>query len=164
MQFPKNLGNISLVTDSKDSHRFEQPSLNPHRHLLNRSTDSCPTHLSTKQKESWLKAGEKASANQHLLSAKPHFQWSKNHYDGPFHNHHRIPISFLQSIFQKIAHVRPYTIDTESDKPTHFHRHSLPALLQIQAIHDDNLASALLIEVQHLPHPSTSLSSNPTTM
>ena len=157
LQFPENPGDSSTVTDSRNGHRIKQPSLNPHKRFLNRSIDTCPTHLTAKQKNKWLKTGEKARVNQDLLSTTPCFHWPETHYGYPFHIHHRTPISSLQLIIQKVADVRLYTIDTESDKPTKSRRHLLPSLLQVQAIHNEHLAIVLLIEVQHLPHPSTSL-------
>ena len=57
----------------------------------------------------------------------------------------------------KISAVRLYNIDTESDKPTRQHPHPLPALIQIQAIHDEIYSTVIVIEVQHLLHSSTLL-------
>ena len=51
LQFPENPGDSSTVTDSRDGHRIKQPSLNPHKRFLNRSIDTCPTHLTAKQKK-----------------------------------------------------------------------------------------------------------------
>ena len=96
LQFPENSGDSSTVTDSRDGHRIKQPSLNPHKRFLNRSIDTCPTHLTAKQKNKWLKTGEKARVNQHLLSTTPRFHWPETHYGYPFHIHHRTPISSLQ--------------------------------------------------------------------
>ena len=56
--------------------------------------------------------------------------------------------------------VRTYTIDTESDRPTRQNPHSLPALFQIQAMHEENYSTVLLIEIQHLPYTSNSLFSS----
>ena len=156
LQFP-NSGNSSCVTNLREGHKIGQPYLNPHKSFLNRSIDTCPTHLTAKQKNKWLKTGGKARANQHLVSTTPRFHWPETHYEYPFHIHHRTPISSLQLIIQKVADVRLYAIDTESDKPTKSRRHLLPSLLQVQAIHNEHLATVLLIEVQHLPHPSTTL-------
>ena len=50
-----------------------------------------------------------------------------------------------------ITSVRYYTIDTESDMPTRSHPSPVPALLQIQAIHQESQATVFLVEVQHLP-------------
>ena len=47
--------------------------------------------------------------------------------------------SHIRGILNKISAVRLYNIDTESDKPTRQHPHPLPALIQIQAIHDEIL-------------------------
>ena len=64
LQFP-NSGNSSCVTNLREGHKIGQPYLNLHKRFLNRSINTCPTHLTAKQKNKWLKTGEKARVSQH---------------------------------------------------------------------------------------------------
>ena len=136
---------------------FRQPQSNPQQRFLNRSLDNCPTHLTVKQRTKWLKAGEKARRNQRLLSTTNPFHWSISHYDTSIYIHHLTPLKTIEYLIQKISDVHLFTIDTESDTPTKRHPEPIPALIQIQAVHSEHLATVILIEVQHLPHQSTLL-------
>ncbi|CAM4785809.1 unnamed protein product [Rotaria magnacalcarata] len=157
LQFPDLSGNSSRIANWNGGHIINQPHHNPHERLLHRSVDTCPTHLNVNQKSKWLKTGEKARANQNLRLAKPTFHWPESHYGTPVHIHNRTSLASIQLIVQKIAGTHLYTIDTESDKPTHQNRQSVPALIQIQAIHNEESATVLLLEVQHLPDRNTTL-------
>ncbi|CAF4904631.1 unnamed protein product [Rotaria sp. Silwood1] len=137
-----------------------QPIFNPHSHLLRRTTDSCPQHLTGSQRNAWIKTGFKAKKNYELVSTLPRFQWPESYYEPPIHIHYRTPESLIHGLIYKLSNVRTYTIDTESDRPTRQNPHSLPALIQIQAIHHETCSTILLIEVQHLPDTSTSLFSS----
>ena len=125
-----DVGNSSSIM----SHR--QPIINPHERFLTRSMKDCPSHLTGRQRTKWLKTSRKAQANRHLLATLNPCHWSETFYDPPIFIHRRISESHLYGIIHKISNVRLYTIDTESDKPTTSHSYSLPALIQIQAIHD----------------------------
>jgi hypothetical protein len=136
---------------------IRQPITNPRTHLLNRTIDNCPTHLIGSKRTRWIKTGVKAKTNQGLISTLPPFKWSESYYDQPIHIHHRTPESLIRGLIYKLSNVRIYTIGTESDRPTRQNPHSLPALLQIQAIHYDTYSTVLLIDVEHLPPTTTSL-------
>ncbi len=136
---------------------FRQPSRNPHQRFLSRTETKCPTHLTDKQKRKWIKAGQQAQQNQHLLSILNRFHWPQSNYDPIVHIHYRTSEFYLQGIIHKISRVRLYTIDTEADKPTPQFPNSLPALLQIQAVYEEKFSTVLLIEIQFLPEPSTEL-------
>jgi hypothetical protein len=134
-----------------------QPQSNPQARFLNRSVETCPSYLTGSKRTKWLNTGEKARKNEQLLVNSEPFHWSSSYYDSPIHIHHRTPENVVQSIISKIRHIHMFTIDTESDRPTQQNPTPIPALLQIQAIHHEKLAAVLLIEVQHLPDPSSSL-------
>lgn len=85
-----------------------------------------------------------------------HFHWPESNYDAPIHVHRRTSESHLRWAMNRITDVHVYTIDTESDNPTHQHRPSIPSLIQVQAIHEENYSTVFLIEVKHLPHHSSS--------
>ena len=134
-----------------------QPIINPHQRFLTRTMKDCPSHLTGRQRTKWLTTGRKAQANRHLLATLNPFHWSETFYDPPIFIHRRTCESHLYGIIHKISNVRLYTIDTEADKPTTSRSYSLPALIQIQAIHDETYSTIILIEVQHLPPVSSSL-------
>ena len=71
--------------------------------------------------------------------------------------HSCTPEFFIHGLIYKLSNVRTYTIANESHRPTRHNPHSLPALIQVQAIHREKYSTILLIEVQHLPNPSTPL-------
>ncbi|CAF1336291.1 unnamed protein product [Rotaria sordida] len=119
--------------------------------------ETCPTHLTERKRTDWLKAGRKAQKNHQLLSTLDLFHWPASKYDSPIFIHRRTSESHLYGIIHKISKVHLYTIDTEANKPTRQYPHSLPALIQIQAIHDENCSTVIIIEVQHLPPASSSL-------
>lgn len=135
----------------------QQPVANPHERFLTRNTTNCPSHLTGSKRTKWFKAGRKAQNNQRLLATLNYFHEPDSTYDLPIFIHRRTAESHIHGIVHKISNVRLYTIDTEADKPTRQHPHSLPALVQVQAIHDEHYSTVIIIEVQHLPHPSTSL-------
>ena len=161
LQFPNNSEYSSRITNSRNTNSVtntsQQPQLDPHHRFLNRSVDNCPLHLTKSQRTTWLKTGAKAQKNHDLLNTYDLFHWSTSHYDHPIHIHHRTPSHILYSLIRTITDVHLFTIDTESDKTTKQQPQSTPALLQIQAIHNEELATVILIEVQHLPAQSTSL-------
>ncbi len=142
---------------SQSTYSYRQPIMNPHKRFLNRNESKCPSNLSLKQRKKWLKNGQKARDNQHLLSSMDHFYSCTTSSDPPVHIHHRISADYLQGLLFKIANVHLFTIDTESDKPTRERPYSVPALIQIQAIHDEHSSTIFIIELQHLPHYTTPL-------
>jgi hypothetical protein len=131
--------------------------MNPHERFLIRNVIKCPSHIPPNKQNKWLKTGRKAQNNQHLLATLDRFHWPVSNYDPPVYIHKHTPEFHLQGIIHKISKVRLFTIDTESDKPTRQFPHSVPALIQIQAIHDENYSTIFIIESQHLPHSSTPL-------
>ena len=153
---PRNLQTIqSHRRSSTTTSSTRQPRFNPHLHLLHRTEGNCSKHLTDCQLPRWLKAGKKASRNLQLVQQLPTFQWSTSHYHQPIHIHHLTPHSTIENVLDKIRNVTVYVIDTESDPPSSHRPEPLPALLQIQAIHNPTEATILLIETQHLPHSST---------
>ncbi|CAF3328907.1 unnamed protein product [Rotaria sp. Silwood2] len=136
---------------------YRQPITNPHKRFLTRTMENCPANLTGRQRTNWLKAGRKAQNNQQLLSTLDPFHWPAYNYDSPIFIHRRTSESHLYGIIHKISNVHLYTIDTEANRPTRRYPHSLPALIQIQAIHDENYSTVIIIEVQHLPPASSSL-------
>ncbi|CAF2151297.1 unnamed protein product [Rotaria magnacalcarata] len=56
-----------------------------------------------------------------------------------------------------ISTIHLFTITTTSDKSISDIPKSIPALIQIQAIRDEELSVLILVEVQHHPHRSTPL-------
>ena len=127
------------------------------QHLLSRTEDQCLSHLTEQQRKKWIKAGQEAQRNHHLLSILSHFHWPQSNYDPIIYVHYHTPISSLQGVIHRISQVRIFTIDTESDKPTIEFPNSRPALLQIKAIHNPSFSTVLLIEIQFLPDPHTEL-------
>ena len=134
-----------------------QPIANPHAHVLHRTIDNCPHHLTGKKRTIWIKKGLQAQNNHQLTSTLPRFQSPESYYDPPIHIHSHTPEFLIRGLTYKISNVRTYTIDTELDRPTRQNPHPVPALIQVQAIHREDYSTILLIEVQHLPNPSTSL-------
>jgi hypothetical protein len=141
----------------KNNNLIQQPESNPQERFLDRTEAKCPTHLDEKQKTSWLKAGEKARKNQTLLDTTNAFYWPESYYGRPVHVHAKTPAYVIESLLQTVANIHLYTIDTESDKPTKIRPKPVPALIQIQAIRNENSATVILLEVQHLPNQSSSL-------
>ena len=142
---------------NKDLIRYtvKQPEADPHARFLHRSMDSCPSGLSERQRNKWLKTGNKARQNKEFLSNTDHFHWPTSYYTPPIHIHYKTPIAILQSLTDTLVDVHLFTIDTESDKPTNRCPHSRPSLLQIQAIYHEYHSMVLLLETQHLPDPSS---------
>jgi hypothetical protein len=136
---------------------LQQPIFHPHQHFLQRTVDNCPQHLTRRQRTKWFKTAQKATDNRQLLSTLPPFYWPESNYDSPTFIHHQTAESHLRGIIHKLSNVRLYTIDTEADKPTQQHPYSIPALIQVQAIHDEQYSTILIFEMQHLPHSSTCL-------
>ena len=151
------ISSVARSFQTKSSDYMRHPIHDPHHRFLRRSDSNCPAHLTGGKRTNWLKASKKARDNQALLSNLPRFHWSTVHYDQPIWIHRLQLESFIQETIHTIQSVRLFTIDTESDRPTRQHPHSLPALLQIQSIHDATTSTVFLIEVQHLPPPSSSL-------
>jgi hypothetical protein len=135
----------------------EGPQLNPQSRFLKRSEETCPSNITKEKRTKWLKTGERARKNQALLSNYDSFHWPITHYDPPIHIHHQTPSNVINNLIQKMNHIHLFTIDTELDRPTKLQPKPVPALIQLQAIHNEQFATVVLIEVQHLPHRSTDL-------
>lgn len=155
--FSESDSHMDVSGTSQSRFSFRQPIMRPHDRLLNRNVNNCPSHFTAKQRKHWLKSGLKAQHNQQLIATLDHFNWPISNYDTPLYINHKTSPYHLQGMMHKIQHVRLFTLDMESDKPTRAFPHSTPALIQIQAIHDEKFSSVFLIEVQYLPHSSTSL-------
>ncbi|CAF4548251.1 unnamed protein product [Rotaria sp. Silwood2] len=169
MQSPSNSDDSSPLIDysrrsstarphrhlSTHPHSLRQPNVNPHQHLLDRTEENCPKHLTGSKRTRYLKAGRKARQNLQLIQQLTPFHYPAFHSINPVFIHHLTPNSTLESIINHIQDVNIYVIDTESEPPTPFRSEPLPATLQIQAIHNQDQTTILLIEVQFLPHPST---------
>ena len=119
--------------------------------------DKLSAYLTGSKPTPWLKAEAQVKEKLQLLFEHNHFHWPESSYDAPIHVHHRTFESQLLWAMNKITDVHLYTIDTESDKPTHQHRHSIPSLIQVQVIHRENCFTVFLIEIQYLPRRSASL-------
>ncbi|CAF4009596.1 unnamed protein product [Rotaria sordida] len=132
-----------------------KPKSNPHKYFLERTEKNCPKHLTDSQRNKWFKVAKKANANAQLVRQLPPFRWPTSHSIQPIFIHHLTPHSIIDSVLHQIRDVTVYVIDTESDPPTPFRSESLPALIQIQAIHHENSTSVLIIETQFLPYPSS---------
>ena len=124
-------------------------------HLLNRSNENCPFDITGSKQTNWFNAGKKAKQNFAIVSSSPPFIWSTVHYDAPMFINHCTTELILISSIQRISDVRLFTIDTESDFLPREQCPPRPALLQIQAIHSEEQATVFLLEVQHLPSPSS---------
>src|SRR3990167_1774240 len=132
-----------------------EPRSNPHESFLERTKETCPKHLTDSQQNKWLKTAKKAKQNFQLVRQLPPFHWPTSHYHQPIFLHHQTPHSIIESTFDKIRDVTIYVIDTESDPATQFRRETLPALIQIEAIHHEDSSTVIVIETQLLPAPST---------
>lgn len=122
----------------------------PNARFLHRTEAHCPSHLTGKQRSNWLKAGKKAQNNQQILLDAPPFHWPQHSIDKTIFIHRLTSEQVLSDLIRHLATVRLFSVDTESTiarpgLPT------LPSLIQIQAIHDLQRSTVLLIEVQHLP-------------
>ena len=153
-KFNSHMGDLR-ISHSTNSH--QQPIINPHKYFLTRMEENCPTHLTKTKRTKRLKAGRKAQSNQRLLFTLNSFYWPESNYGSTVYIHYRTSETLLLGIIHKISNVNLYCIDTELDKPTRLNPHSTPALIQVQAIHDMNYSTVILIEVQHLPSSSSSL-------
>ncbi|CAF4291241.1 unnamed protein product [Rotaria sp. Silwood2] len=145
----------SRRSSTAQPHSSRQPNVNPHQHLLDRTEENCPKHLTGSKRTRYLKAGQKARKNLQLVQQLTPFHYPVHHSINPVFIHHLTPNSTLESIINSIQDVNIYVIDTESDPPTPFRSEPLPATLQIQAIHNQDQTTILLIELQFLPHSST---------
>lgn len=158
---PPNYLEVNSHTNDRDSvsstYTNRQPIMNPHQHFLTRTVDNCPRHLSSSKQNKWLKAGAKAQANNQLLTDLEHFLWSKSINDKPIHIHKFMSEMFLQGLIHKTTHVHLVCIDTECDKPTRENPSSVPAIIQIQVIFEEDWSNLFIVEVQHLPYRTSRL-------
>lgn len=148
-QNPMDISSISSATSS--SHR----SFNHQRRLIHRSEDNCPIEIHGSKLTGWHNTGKKAKQNFAVISSVPPFDWPTVHYDAPIFINRCTTELILISSVQRIADVHVFMIDTESDFLPAEQSSSQPALLQIQAIHNEDQATVFLVEAQHLPPPSS---------
>ena len=149
------LSRLSARPSASSNSRL-QLTLHPHSHFLNRSDENCPSHLTGKQRTNWLKAGGKAQANQHLLINTPRFTWPQHSYGDPIFLNYLTTESTLQTAIHDISLVSLFSIDTESCA-SQLGRPPIPALIQIEAIHNIHSSIIFLLETQHLPHPASTM-------
>ncbi|CAF2152740.1 unnamed protein product [Rotaria magnacalcarata] len=64
---------------------------------------------------------------------------------------------YLNLSSKNISTIHLFTITTTSDKSISDIPKSIPALIQIQAIHDEEISVVIRVEIQHFPHRSTPL-------
>ncbi|CAF3653793.1 unnamed protein product [Rotaria socialis] len=151
----------SQIADARENNRTTIPILptqsNHYQRLLGRSEANYPTHINSKNHTNWPTTGETVRHDQELLLNHDSFHGFKSHCDRPFHVHRRTPSILLESLIQKVSTIHLFTITTTSDNSTSDIPKSIPALIQIQAIRDEELSVVILVEVQHLPHRSTPL-------
>ena len=147
----------ATTTTTTSDHCRPQPQSNPLQCFLNRTEPHCPSHLTGSEQTRSLKNDRTGQLNHQLLSDLSKFHCPVEHYGLPIHIHRRTSESTIISILQQLQNVTLYTIDTTLDYPTKPHLQVLPSLIQIQAIHSQTLSTILLIEVQFLPNPSSSL-------
>ena len=124
------------------------------------STISSSHQSSTSQQTTWPNVRKKLERNIDLISRLPLFEWPRSYYDAPVFINRCTTSLTLISCLHRIANVHHFMIDTESDCPTRDRPFTTPALLQIQAIHDEHQATVSLFEVQHLPPSSSELFSH----
>ena len=71
--------------------------------------------------------------------------------------HYRTPPSVLHSIKNSLLQIHLYSIDTASDNTSDMIPRSTPALILVEALRAEAPSIVLLLEVQHLPPPSSPL-------
>ncbi|CAF3314606.1 unnamed protein product [Rotaria socialis] len=161
---PKISDDYSQIADARENNRTMIPILptqsNHYQRLLGRSEPNYPTHINSKNHTNWSTTGETVRHDQELLLNEDSFHGFKSHCDPPFHVHRRTPSILLESLIQKVSTIHLFTMTTTSDNSTSDIPKSIPALIQIQAIRDEELSVVILVEVQHLPHRSTPLFSH----
>ncbi|CAF4615924.1 unnamed protein product [Rotaria socialis] len=152
----------SQIADARENNRTTIPILptqsNHYQRLLGRSEPNYPTHINSKNHTNWPTTGETVRHDQELLLNHDSFHGFKSHCDPPFHIHHRTPSILLESLIQKISTIHLFTITTTSDNSTSDIPKSIPVLIQIQAIRDEELSVVILVEsVQDDDKPDDSL-------
>jgi hypothetical protein len=75
----------------------------------------------------------------------------------PIHIHYRTPPSVLHSITNTLSQVHLYSIHTASDNTSGTSPRSTPELILVEALRTETTSITLVIEVQHLPPPSSAL-------
>lgn len=108
--------------------------------------------LSNKQKRNWRRNTRKIEKNEALRSKYPPFQPSSE--INIIHLHHRTDINTLNELIAKAAQTHRYVLDTECAKNE---QHEKGALVQLQCIHSTNHSTVILMEMNYLPHRTTSL-------
>ncbi|CAF4495105.1 unnamed protein product [Rotaria socialis] len=159
---PKISDDYSQIADARENNRTMIPILptqsNHYQRLLGRSEPNYPTHINSKNHTNWSTTGETVRHDQELLLNEDSFHGFKSHCDPPFHVHRRTPSILLESLIQKVSTIHLFTMTTTSDNSTSDIPKSIPALIQIQAIRDEELSVVILVEsVQDDDKPDDSL-------
>ncbi|CAF1612735.1 unnamed protein product, partial [Didymodactylos carnosus] len=145
-------------TQHSTSTHHMHPKLHPQQHLYSRSEVDCPIAEGSKRTR-WLKAGEKARENQQLVNNIAPFNWPSSHYGQIIYIDKATSNDVLENLLNRIKDVQVFTIDTESENrkstSSATKQQQIPAIIQIQAIHNEQLATVFIIEAQHLPSPSS---------
>ena len=128
--------NDSRISQSTCSYR--QPTMNYHERFLQRNPTTCSSHFSSKKRNKWLKIGQNTATSDPVV-----------------YIHHRTPEAHLQGLIFKISNVHFFAVATKFDKSAR--PRPIPTSLHIQAIHDENSSTIFSLELQRLPHFSTSL-------
>ena len=157
------------TTDSSTPHRSHPtPAVHRHdslfrgasvsrNHLMHCPTlsDYCSPIVDSRSTHAHLVTQQSTSIPDNTVLSQ--FHWPVANYGPPIHVHHRTSEPYLRWAMNKVTNVHLYSIDTQSDEQTHHYRHSIPSLIQVQAIHHENYSTVFLLEMQHLPHRSSSL-------
>ena len=94
--------------------------------------------------------------SEHNVPQSDDLTFSSNNH-GRIHIHHRTDPSVLHSIMNTLAQVHLYSIHTASDNTSETIPRSTPALILVEALSTTPPSITLVIEVQHLPPPSSAL-------
>lgn len=78
------------------------------------------------------------------------FQTPEHEY---FYVNRKTPTDILDNLIEYVSCIQEYTIDTEEQ--ARYRRTSLPALIQIECIHDEYPSIIMLIETLHLPEENS---------
>ena len=112
------------------------------------------------RRTTWIKTDQTVERDKDLLSILPHCYEFESHYDSPIYIHHRTSDIVLRLALNKIANVRLFIIAMQFGHPSLDQKHSTPALLNIQRIRHEASSTIFLIEMRHLPSPSSPLFSS----
>jgi hypothetical protein len=108
--------------------------------------------LNTKQKSNWRKNTRKIERNEELKSTYPPYHTPSNMI--VVHLHHQTEVETVEQLIKKAEQTELYALDTESQSRN---RRNYGALIQIQMVHSTSCSTMILIEVNFLPNPASTL-------